>query len=195
MYGENTSLCCKRRIAEKDTRKVMKGREKDSRINTRQNSCNAAPCATAPQSRYCTYVVVRKRSANCENIIKCRTTELARSANRDIFLCIIRLSVWRRRGELQRTENLRLVIKRKGRIRKRIFIILSASKARRVLAIRTQFNVSGEEKGSLLFTEGHFPWPVVGEAEVFYSYFLPALVCIIAFAPSCKKSALTISYR
>lgn len=87
----------------------------------------------------------------------------------------MRLSVWRRRGGLQRTENQRLVIKRKGRIRKRIFIILSASKARRVLAIRTQFNVSGEEKGSLLFTEGHFPWPVVGEAEVLYSaIFSPA---------------------
>lgn len=53
-------------------------------------------------------------------------------------------------GSRRSTENQRLVIKRKGRIRKRIFIILSASEARRVLAIRTQFNVSGEEKGSLL---------------------------------------------
>jgi len=137
------------------TRKVMEGRrkDKDSRINTRQNSRNAGPCATAPQSRYCTYVVVRKRSANCENIIKCRTIELARIG--DIFLCIMHLSVWHRRGGLQRTENQQLIIKRKGRIRKRIFIILSASNARRVFAIKTQFNVSDEEKGFLLFTECH----------------------------------------
>jgi len=70
------------------TRKVMKRRrrEKDSRINTRQNSRSAGPCATASQSRYCTYVVVRKRSANCENIIKCRTTELARVGEPRYFL-------------------------------------------------------------------------------------------------------------
>jgi len=47
-------------------------------------------------------------------------------------------------------ENQRVAIKRAGRpeIRKRIFIIPSASGTCRPHAIRTQFNVSDEEKGS-----------------------------------------------
>lgn len=119
---------------------------------TRENSRNAARRSLDIGLTY-----FESARLNCKNIIKCRATAEKRgSANRGYFLAhnaFTRLTWWIAKRESRSgrgTENQRLVIKRKGRIRKRIFIILSASKARRVLAIRTQFNVSGEEKDSLL---------------------------------------------
>lgn len=145
------------RVAGNDARKVMTERAGRARG---ENNRSAASRTAASQPRYWTYVLRKCSRLNCKNIIKCRAAERARVGEPRIFSCaqcvysfdVPPLWIAARkvgRGSGRGGENQRLVIKRKGRIRKRIFIILSASEARRVLAIRTQFNVSGEEKGSL----------------------------------------------
>lgn len=66
-----------------------------------------------------------------------------------------------------------------------------------MLAIRKQFNVSGEEKGSLLVIPKVISVAlsvgVDGGGAILQRYFLLVLFCIIAFATSCKKSMLTLA--